>query len=143
MKKTIDNYVIILGCFIDLIVMSILKYSQYLWYSNPIIKREGVFLKNEEAMFIYYKTLNVLLVFYVLGFIYLLIIIYKFKKNIYIDLKKNTLFLLVFLLVDAIFYFFNFRKMFRYSDALKFIIICLLTNLVVYIKYKKNNIKIE
>ena len=143
MKNKIDLIVIYLGFTNELLIRFLFIYSQTLFDINPNLKVENIYFKSSEAI-IYFNMGNYInLSFYFLSIIYIFAIVYKIYINEFVDLKKNTIYFVVLLFFDAILFFFNFRAIFFDSYAFRFVIICLLTNLVVYKKYKKNNIKIE
>lgn len=144
MKNKIDLLIINIGFALEFIAMVMLKYAQYLYFINPeeitISKR---FFNNIEANTTYICGYYILLIFYSLAIMYIAFIICSYNKKHIICLKRNTIRLLILLFGDIIIYGFDFKNIIIYSFAFKFVIICLLTNLVVYIKYKKNNIKIK
>lgn len=143
MKDKIDIIVIYLVLVINLIMMSILKYSQLLYYKYPMIITKVNFVNYEEAKFIHNIGMVLIGSFYLLSIIYVIIIIYKLCMNYKINLRRNNISLFIVILSDYILNLFNISIMCRNSHAFRFVIICLITNLIVYIKYKKNNIDIK
>lgn len=143
MKNKIDLMVIYIGCINELLIRLLFRNSHYLFSKSINLKIENIYYRSREAM-IYFKIGNFInLTFYFLSIIYIFAIVYKIYINEFVDLKKNTIYFVVLLFFDAILFFFNFRAMLFDSSFSHFVIICLLTNLAVYIKYKKNNIKIK
>lgn len=142
-KMKYDQLIILLSFITELFSMIIIKYEKIIYISNPTFKIGKILLRSNEANLIYYMSYIFLHFFYLYSIIYIIIIIYYFKQNINIKLKRNSILILVLFICDLVLYFFDIERMVKYSDSLRFIIICLLTNLVVYIKYKKNNIKIK
>ena len=143
MKNKIDLIVIYLGFIYELLIRFLFIYSQYLFNINPDLKVENIYFMSSEAVINLTIGYLINLSFYLLCALYMLAIFYKMKTNACINIERNTMFLVALLFFDTILFFFNFRAIFFDSYAFRFIIICLLTNLVVYIKYKKNNIKIK
>ena len=141
MKNNVDLLVIDLAIIIEVFMKLAFKYSKYFDFIYFI--NEKTIIKNYESFISFSIAIFLLIIFYLLIFAYVICILYKLKKEIKINIKKNTFFLILLFIIDCILYFFNFKTMFLNSDALLFVINCLLTNLVVYIKYKKNNIKIK
>lgn len=143
MEKKIDLIVFLLSYVNELLVLFLYKYSKYLLQLQPIFKFDNILFINDEAMINYNIGTYVERFFYFLSIVYLFDIIMKYYNNKCIEIKKNTLFILGLFFCDCFLYFFNIHAQIIESHAFRFVIICLLTNLVVYIKYKKNNIKIE
>ena len=143
MKNKIDLIVIYLGFIYELLIRFLFIYSQYLFNINPDLKVENIYFMSSEAVINLTIGYLINLSFYLLCALYMLAIFYKMKTNACINIERNTMFLVALLFFDTILFFFNFRAIFFDSYAFRFVIICLLTNLVVYIKYKKNNIKIK
>ena len=135
--------IIYIECINELLIRLLFRNSHYLFSKSINLKIENIYYRSREAM-IYFKIGNFInLTFYFLSIIYIFAIVYKIYINEFVDLKKNTIYFVVLLFFDAILFFFNFRAMLFDSSFSHFVIICLLTNLAVYIKYKKNNIKIK
>lgn len=143
MNLKIDVFIIYLSYIIELFSMLILKYSQNVLSVDSVERNTEIILKNNEASLCFYIGYAVLLIFNILTILYVLIMFYTYKKDRNINLVSNNLLLIVLLIIDFSLRFFDVKRMIRNSDSLRFVIICLLTNLVVYIKYKKNNIKIK
>ena len=143
MKNKIDLIVIYLGFIYELLIRFLFIYSQYLFNINPDLTVENIYFMSSEAVINLTIGYLINLSFYLLCALYMLAIFYKMKTNACINIERNTMFLVALLFFDTILFFFNFRAIFFDSYAFRFVIICLLTNLVVYIKYKKNNIKIK
>lgn len=142
MKEKIDLIIINVSFILELFIVISLRYSQYLCYISVYFKSEKT-IYNKEAYLNFKFIYFFMFLFYILSFIYIMAISYKYKSRIRINFKLNTMFLISFLICDFCLYLFNIKAMIYESNAFRFIIICLLTNLVVYTKYKKNNIKIE
>lgn len=143
MKNKIDLIVIYIGCINELLIRFLFRNYHYLLSKSINLKIENIYNRRNEAI-VFFKIGNFInLSFYFLSIIYIFGIVYKIYINEFVDLKKNTIYLVVLLFFDAILFFFNLRAMLFDSSLSHFVIICLLTNLIVYIKYKKNNIKIE
>ena len=143
MKNKIDLIIIFLGYLNELLILFLFKYSQILMIISPAIKMTDIFIKYRETQIIFYIGKSMTFLFYILGFIYCLDVIAMYRSNEFVEIKRNTIYLFSLLLCDYILFLFNFRAILLDSYAFRFIVICLLTNLVVYIKYKKNNIKIK
>lgn len=143
MQKNQEIFILYFGYIIELIAYICLKYAKYYKGEFSLIKVENVILKNMESKYSFLIGFIISFTFYILAMIYVAIIVYKYKNNMSISLKKNNLVLLIMLITDWLLCLLNIRAMISSSYAFRFVIICLLTNLVVYIKYKKNNIKIE
>lgn len=143
MKKIKEIFILYIGIFIDIFAYALLKYSKFFNGEFSFIKTQNLIFKSVELQYSYFIGFLIMLFFYVLGFVYIFIIRFKYKNNIIISLKKSTFFMIVILLFDWVLCLFNIKAMVTSSHAFRFVIICLLTNLVVYIKYKKNNIKIK
>ena len=136
--------IVYISYFLEFFSMLLFRYSKRNYLLFPEEKTIDFYISNKEAYLCNIMGDLILLMFYILAIIYIYNMIKDImnkQQNIY--LKKSTLYLLNLLFFDSILYFFDFRAIIYESHALKFVIICLLTNLVVYIKYKKNNIKIE
>lgn len=143
MKNCIDKIIIQISFIIEFIINISFKYSKYLYYSY-LTKRTPEFLFDKyEANISYSISYLISLIFYILIILYVLVIIKWYINNKIIDLKTNSKYLLSILIFDIMLYLFNIKAMIYESNAFRFVIIGLLTNLIVYIKYKKNNIKIE
>ena len=143
MKYNIDTYFLYFGGIFELFIMTAFIYSQYRFFSNPIIRNDVNLINDVEALMCFKIAKQLIYLFYIIGFFYLVLIVKKLRNNLNINLKKNTLILFFILMFDWVLFLFDFQAMMIDSYAFRFVIICLLTNLVVYIKYKKNNIKIE
>lgn len=143
MENRNELMIIYIGYLTELVSSFLFKYFKYSNYLFPKTKVTDVVLFHREAYLSKTAGCIIILVFYILSFLYIFYIRGKYKENVLIFLKKDTFYLLLLLLFDYTLYMFNIKIMIYESNALKFIIICLLTNLVVYIKYKKNNIKIK
>lgn len=143
MKKRNELIIIYIGYITKLVSSLMFKYFKYSNYLFPKTKVTNVVLFNREAYLS--KTIGciIILAFYILSLLYIFFIRCKYLENDLIFLKKDTFYLILLLLFDYTLYMFNIKIMIYESNALKFVIVCLLTNLIVYIKYKKNNIKIK
>ena len=141
--KNIDSITLYIGLIVEIIMMFLFRYLNYLYLFQPIIISSGNIQKNPNIKYNRMICLNLRLFFYILILIYIITIIHKYHNYIYINLKKNTSVLLIIVIIDFACSLFDLQILIMYSNALRFVIICLLTNLVVYIKYKKNNIKIK
>lgn len=143
MRKQIDSFIIIISFIIELFLMIFFRYSRFLLNTMPIVITKMDLSKSKEACMGYIIACKILYIFYILCAVYVIIVYHKFKTNQRLNLKKNTFLLLLLCLCDFILYLFDIRAMIISSNAFKFVIICLITNLIVYIKYKKNNIDIK
>ena len=143
MKKKIDLIAIYFGFIFELTTSIIFKYIRYLNNLSVVVVSTSHKTYNEIADLSYNITHVSLVFFYFLMAVYILSIFSKYLKQQIINFKQNNCVLLLFTICDLVLYFFNIKAMIENSYAIRFVIICLLTNLVVYIKYKKNNIKIK
>lgn len=142
MRKKTDVLIIYIGFFMDIFLMIFLKYFQRLLFLQLVIKTIDNYNIYNKCVSLFF-TYTYILLFCLLAVIYIILIYRKYKKHIYIDIKRNNTVLIVLLICDLTLNLFNFKTIISYSYAFRFVVICLLTNLVVYIKYKKNNIKIK
>ena len=143
MKRKKEITLILSTFIIDFFNAVFFRYSRYLYFLFSVIKVQKNISIYSEAYICKIIGYILGLLFYVMAIIYISFIVNDYKNNITVLMKETTFYLLLLLLFDMILYLFNLRAMIYESDAFCFVIICLLTNLVVYIKYKKNNIKIE
>ena len=144
MREKMDIIIIILTYLIELFIMSFLRYSQYMYCEYEIIKLpNAIFNFCFEADFLYSISNFFNFLFFILGFTYILSVLFKIKSGYIVNLRKNNFYLLFLMINELLFYLIEIKIMIINSHVFRFVIICLLTNLVVYIKYKKNNIKIK
>ena len=138
-----DIVIIYCGIMIDFFEKLIFKYSKYVDTINPAVLTSNSFLMSSEARFSYNIGCFTILFYYFLNCIYIYTIVKKCYSKQIIDLKRNTYALFMLLVCDFVLNSMEIKGVIYNHDTLIFVIICLLTNLVVYIKYKKNNIKIK
>ena len=139
----IDLLIVQISLIFNLFTAALLRYIQYLYLSDMSIVSTSHNIFSKEAYISFYFVHKSLYLFYFAGLIYIIVIVFKYCEQYLIYLKQNSFFLILILNCDIILYSFNFKAILKNSYAFRFVIICLLTNLVVYIKYKKNNIKIK
>ena len=74
---------------------------------------------------------------FIVGILYILLLIYKVGHHESIDLKKNTGLLFGIVFMDLVLYGFFIIHMLVSSPAMKMVCICFLVHLLVYIKEKQ------
>ena len=74
---------------------------------------------------------------FIVGILYILLLIYKVGYHESIDLKKNTGLLFGIVFMDLVLYGFFIIPMLVSSPAMKMVCICFLVHLLVYIKEKQ------
>lgn len=143
MRKNLDSITIYFGLLIEFLLMFLIKYSHYLNFYYLVKKNSSIMFKNSEAKICFSLAHVFALLFSLLGVLYIVIILIKITKKNIINVKKNTFYLFVIMFIDFALFLFDFKAILISSHAFRFVIICLITNLIVYIKYKKNNIDIK
>lgn len=140
MKKKLDSYFIYFIYIFELIyTFSSMFFNNYTSkhnisadeFGHPIYGKIGIF----ENLF----KISYCMVF-IVGVLYILLLIYKIKHYEMIDLKKNTYLLLGIVFMDLVLYGFMIIPMFVSSPAMKVVCICFLVHLIIYIKNRKNYI---
>lgn len=74
---------------------------------------------------------------FIVGILYILLLIYKVGYHEIIDLKKNTGLLFGIVFMDLVLYVFFIIPMLVSSPAMKVVCICFLVHLLIYIKEKQ------
>lgn len=74
---------------------------------------------------------------FIVGILYILLLIYKVGYHEIIDLKKNTGLLFGIIFMDLVLYGFFIIPMLISSPAMKVVCICFLAHLLIYIKEKQ------
>lgn len=144
MKKQMDKYIIYVGYLFELVM--IFSYRIFNNYTSthaiqstssgtPILGKMGILMNVYQT--VYY-------LFHILAIIYIIIAIKKIIDNEPMNLIYNTLLSLGIVLIEIIDHGFTFpliSNLIISSSALRFVGVVLLTNLVIYLKYKNRILK--
>ena len=137
MKSKCDLKIIYFAFVVDFLSVLIIKYAKYINSNTYIIKTSEMIIKSKGYDIMKYLGFMLFQSFYLLTLSYIVVIIFLYKRNLNIYLKRNTVLIIILFSFDTVLRLFNLKRIVLYSNAFRFVIICLFTNLVVYIKYKK------
>ena len=124
MKKKLDMYLIYLIYIFELI------YTMSAMYFNSFMVTHKIEIFENIYQIAYCMI-------FIVGILYILLLIYKVGHHESIDLKKNTGLLFGIVFMDLVLYGFFIIPMLIVSPAMKVVCICFLVHLLIYIKNRK------